>query len=453
MNQKNSPLDAAIPKPRHAFRLPPETAAQGLCTRCGYCAGICPLGLVELDHDLFPRITPENLERCTRCALCVQGCAADIDLRQANQKLFGRTPHVLDAVGVVQNLYCGHAVDPAIRYGGASGGVVTALLLNMLDTGEIDQALVCGMNENRPWEPKPVLAGSKAELLAGAQSKYNIVPQLIRMKEIINSGKKTAIVGLPCHLHGFRKLEQRQSRLSEKIPLVIGLACDNTLERRATEKLLEINNIPAEQVVKLEYRGGDERWGNIRVRLADGSSRRLHAQHNAKDLFKHLALLYTPQRCLTCIDFSAELSDLTVLDPNLRDANGCHRVPEKLSLVLVRNDRGQAALDRAVAGDVISLREIPADWLPSQFDLSVRKKKIGAPIRIDRLKQKNRPYPCYDVIFPPPSLRDRLHERVESCTRVFSKSERTRNVALRFVFSGSGIFLSHLVSMLKKRRL
>lgn len=453
MHQENSPFRAVITKPQHAFRLPPETAAQGLCTRCGYCAGICPLGLVELDHDLFPQITPENLERCTRCALCIQGCAADIDLPHASQKLFGRTPHVLDAVGVVQNLCCGHAVDPAIRYAGASGGVVTALLLDMLDGGEIDQALVCGMSESRPWEPKPILASSKTELLAAAQSKYNIVPQLIRMKEIINSGKKTAIVGLPCHVHGFRKLEQWQNKLSEKVPLVIGLACNSTLERAATEKLLEINNISAEEVVKFEYRGGDERWGTIRVRLVDGSSRRLHARHNAKELFKHLALLYMPQRCLTCIDFSAELSDLTVLDPNLRDTNGCHRVPEKLSLVLVRNDRGQAVLDRAVVGDVLSLREIPADWLPSQFDSAVQKKKIGAPIRIDRLKQKNRPHPCYNVVFPPPPLRDRLHEKVESYKRVFSKSERTRNYALRFAFSGSGIFLSYFVSLLKKRLL
>ena len=71
---------------------------------------------------------------------------------------FGRIPNPHDVMGIVKNVYVGYSTNPGIRHMGSSGGLVTELLLFLLRKGFIEQALVCGMNEKKPLEPKIYLA-------------------------------------------------------------------------------------------------------------------------------------------------------------------------------------------------------------------------------------------------------------------------------------------------------
>ena len=432
-------------------RRPWHIAADGLCVRCGACFNMCPLDLIEPDGDLFPRISGANLERCTDCGLCMRPCPADVDYPALSTALFGRATDPRDAVGVLREVYVGHATDPRIRAAGASGGVGTALLAHLLRTGAAEQVLVCGMDAERPWLPRPFLAATENEIIAGAQSKYTMVPQMQDLGPITKWKKKTALVGLPCHLHALRKLEAWRPALTEHIVMAVGLACHSTLERDATLKLLEVHGIRPEDVARLEYRGG-ERWPRgVQVTLKNGEVHRVRAL-DIKASFNYLKCFYSPARCLLCTDYSAELSDLTIADPWIRDASGNHPYQEGWSLILTRTARGQALIEKAGADGALHVEKIDRALLASQFDPVVRTKKKGAFIRIARRRARGQPVPDYGYELPASTARERRSEFLASLLRLPGRWAWSRNLGMRIAFSRFGDWLMRKRTEQKIRR-
>ncbi|MEJ5364724.1 MAG: Coenzyme F420 hydrogenase/dehydrogenase, beta subunit C-terminal domain [Desulfosoma sp.] len=446
--QPGKKTDRRVP-PR--VRLPVNVVNDGLCVRCGFCLDICPFGLVSPDERFFPTMSPDCLERCTGCGLCVKGCPGDVvDFVALYQRLFGKVPEPRDINGVIDTVYVGYSLNRQVRLQGSSGGVVTELLCHLLREGFIDQALVCGMNPEKPWEPDPVLARSEEEILAATQSKYTIVPQMRRISRIIKSRKKTAIVGLPCQLHAFRKFEATYSRISEKVPVLIGLVCHSTLEIEATSKLLQLAGIKPEHIARLEYRGGE--WpGVMRAHLKNGETRSLHSL-NAMTAFRRLSLLYTPERCLTCIDHTAEFSDLSIMDPCIRDEKGRYPYTRGYSLVIARTQKAVYLLNHAMDRGSLYLEEISPSMLASQLGPMIRKKKINAPIRMDRLRKRGRPYPSYNVSFPPATFHDKLLEIWDCLKRIPGRRTWTRDLGARLLFSEFGDYLMKAKEALKQRK-
>ena len=314
----------------------------------------------------------------------------------------------------------------------------------------IDQALVCGMRKDRPWQPNPILAQTEKEIIESAQSKYTIVPQMRRINQMMNAKERTAIVGLPCQIHAYRKFESWHKKISGNVPLVIGLTCNSTLEIEASQKLLEIRNIKLKDIYRLEYRGGEAWPGGIHVELTTGEVKSLHDM-DIKSAFNRLGLFYTPKRCLTCIDYTAELSDLSVMDPWIRNEKGEHPYQGGYSLIIARNDKALKLLSQAVSDGSLFLEEISKSILPSQFNSLVKKKKIGSSIRIEKLKKNGKTYPVYNIQFPKPTLGDKTREKLDALKRVPGKWSWTRDVGMRFVFSRFGGYLMRLKGTYNKK--
>ena len=55
--------------------------------------------------------------------------------------------------------------DPSVRARGASGGVTTAVLLHLLQSGRIDAAIVARQGVPAPLEASPVIASTAEEIL------------------------------------------------------------------------------------------------------------------------------------------------------------------------------------------------------------------------------------------------------------------------------------------------
>jgi coenzyme F420 hydrogenase subunit beta len=310
----------------------------------------------------------------------------------------------------------------------------------MLKNGIIEQALVCGMDDLRPWETKPILANTEQEIIDSAQSKYSIVPSMRRLGEIAKRKKKTAIVGIPCHIHAFRKYESIHSKLSDFVPYTIGLACHSTLEIEASQKLLEIAGVQTSDIRGLEYRHGSSWPGAVHVILKNGEIKPLHSG-DIKSAFNRLKNFYTPLRCLTCIDYSNELADFSVMDPWIRDEKGRYPYNQGSTLTLARNNKALEIIDAAFSDGSIYFEEIEASFLSKQFHSMTKKKKIGSAIRINRLKRKEDPYPRYNLSFPAPTSKEIVQERLDGFTRLFSRWSWTRDLGMRLAFSAVGNLL------------
>lgn len=414
---------------------PWDIAADGLCVRCGACFNVCPLKLIEPDSSRFPRRGPDS-EKCTDCGLCMIPCPAHVDFPAAYKALFDSVPTPLDAVGHVLDTCVGHAVDPAVRAAGSSGGVVSCLLRHMLKSGAVEQVLVCGMDPLHPCVAAPQLTSDTNAVLAASQSKYTIVTQMEKLGEIMRSKKKTAVVGLPCHIHALRKLQLSGRSKADNVVLAIGLACNSTFEMEASAQLLKVCGAKPDDVAKLEYRGGT--WpGGVTITLKSGEVRRPRTA-DIKATFNYLKTFFRPTRCLTCIDFSAELSDLSVMDPWIRDETGKHPYEGGWSLILTRTTAGQSAVDSAVKSGDLHREQISRAMLPSQFDPIVRYKKVGASIRIGLLKAAGKPFPEYKIEFPQPAQAEVSAEKTAGIFRRLGNSALVRSLFVRLAFSRLG---------------
>ena len=364
-----------------------------LCTGCGTCVALCPNGAIEMVIDENKGIYVPELDegKCNSCGICFKVCPGyKVDFKGLNSEIFGKKPEDV-LLGNYLNCYVGHATDYDIRYNSSSGGLVTALLIFALEAGLIDGALVTRMKKDKPLEPEPFIARTRAEIIEARGSKYCPVPANVALREIIEAeeGGRFAVVGLPCHVHGMRKAEKMNKKLRERIVLHLGLFCTMVPSIHATELLLRKLGIKQKNIKKINYRG--QGWpGGMNIWLKDGTIKFLKMGEYYDELFG----AFKPCRCLLCWDWAVEFSDISFADAwheKNKDDIG-------LSIIISRNDKADEILQKMVNDRIIKLSKITDEEVKkSQNSMSFKKRDLGARIALAKLLGKNTPY--YTVNF------------------------------------------------------
>jgi len=358
-----------------------------LCTGCGTCAAACPNEALSMKKTSNGVYIPEiDHMKCKGCNLCVKVCPGHfVDFEKLNELIFKKVPNNL-LLGNFEKLYIGHSTNHSLRWNASSGGLVSALLLFALEEGIIDGALVTKMNETKPLKPEPIIARTAEEVVIASKSKYCPVPANIALKEILEKEGKYAVVGLPCHIHGIRKLEMLNSKLRRRVVLHLGIFCSHTVNSQGTEFLLQKLGIEKKDVIEINYRG--EGWpGEMSVTLKNGNKKYISSQKIWSAIF---GSFFIPARCLTCCDLTNELSDISLGDawlPELKkDKTGT-------SVIITRTETGERILQNAKAKGKILIQEInEAKVVESQKNqLFFKKKNLNARLKIQRLIRQNTP--------------------------------------------------------------
>ena len=332
-----------------------KTVKVNLCTGCGTCIALCPNEALKLTINEKEGIYMPELdeEKCNNCGTCFSICPGhEVDFKQLNLEIFGKEPEDI-LIGNYLNCYIGHATDYDIRYNSASGGLITQLLIFALEEGIIDGALVTKMKKDNPLEPEPFIARTREEIIDASKSKYCPVPANIALREILESeeGKRFAVVGLPCHIHGIRKAEQINEKLKEKVVLHIGLFCGHTPNFLGTEFLLnKMLSVKKEDVKKLDYRG--EGWpGGISVTLKSGD-KKFMPYNDAWGVF---GLFFYPIRCTLCCDGVCELADISFADAWLPELES-DTIGE--SIIISRTEISEKILQNTILKKKIQIKTV-----------------------------------------------------------------------------------------------
>jgi coenzyme F420 hydrogenase subunit beta len=329
-----------------------------VCTECGACISICPVEALSADRDGV------HLQgECIDCGLCYRFCPGrEMDFGALSETHLGSRPED-PLLGHFRSLSVAQATSEEVRERGASGGVVTALLLHLLQTNQIQGALGVTMNRDRPWESQASLLTSTEDVKQAAQSRYSLVSLAALLRSARRESGSFAVVGLPCHVHGLRRL-QRLGSYRAKFPLAIGLFCGFNLLPAATDHLISKTGLAKSQVFELQYRGGP--WpGGLLVRSRSGEERFL-----PKHGYSYVNLAYVPRRCLACPDLTNELADLSVGDTWREEYAG------GWSTVICRSGRGERLLAEASQAGVLRVEEISRqDLLRSHGHLMAYKKE------------------------------------------------------------------------------
>lgn len=355
------PIESADP-PR-ALRGLARIINNGLCHRCGSCVGICPTDVLGLDDAEYPRI--KNLSVCTDCDLCAKVCPGDeFNYEHLHEQMFEQKPSLLETHGHYQSAVLAHAEDPSVREGSSSGGLVTAILLQMLESGDIDGAVVIAADENKLWKGRPIVARSREEILGAMKSKYAITPTNTVFSELLQIPGRYALVGLPCQIHGYVKAAELDARLKERVVLTIGLYCHAAIEHEAFEVIWNELGETADAATRFISRLG-KHPGTPHIELEDGSmipvyfGNKKGYRPSSMEVINILYRLYTPERCLTCFDALAEFADISVGDPWMPPPADDVKFYEGWSFALIRSDRGKQVMKRCASLGQITTRSVP----------------------------------------------------------------------------------------------
>ena len=264
----------------------------------------------------------------------------------------------------------------------------------MLEEGIIDGALVTVMDEENPLKPKVIIARSKKEIISASGSKYCPVPLNAALKRVLKLNGLFAVVALPCHIHGIRKMEILNPEIRKKIRYLFGLFCANTVTFLGTYYFLRKYNIRNDSILELRYR--DEGWpGMITIRTRNGVKYKIPRGPGVKNiLYKALyssAFHYDfiPYRCLLCPDQTNELSDISFGDawhPMLLKSSS-----SGYSIIIARTKEAEKLLRLAFNKGVIRLIRISESTLLKSQNFYF-KEKVGSRIYILNMLNKPLPY-------------------------------------------------------------
>lgn len=431
----------------------------GLCHRCGTCIGICPTGVLGRSADEYPAVV--NYSACTDCDLCVKTCPGDeFNVQEQQMGLFGRTTTETDTHGVFEEGVVSYATDPKIRERSTSGGLITAMLLDMLRNKEIDGALVIVSDDKELWRGKPIIARSEDEILGAMKSKYAISPTNSALSEIRELPGRYALVGLPCQIHGFRKAAELDARLKERVVLTFGLFCHAAIEHEGMRTVYDSLGPIKSRVRRFISRIG-KHPGTPHVELDDGSLVPVYFP-NAKgyrpssiEVINILYRLFTPERCLTCFDATSEFADIAVGDPWMAPPDKSVDFYQGWSYALIRTKVGQAAYQKSLERGAFKSHTLTRREALACNSLMSNEKRWRAFRVIETLKRQGRAVPSYfgfEHRFPRHSGKQFVETELHMLSHVFCYLPSLRVPVLRFFLGPVGYWLFYLNSLRRRLR-
>ncbi|MCD6577155.1 MAG: Coenzyme F420 hydrogenase/dehydrogenase, beta subunit C-terminal domain [Anaerolineaceae bacterium] len=292
-------------------------------------------------------------------------------------------------IGKFTSSYFAYAADQAFRENAASGGVTTALFSYLMESKEIDGALVCRsvvVDDN--VVPKFFIAQDKKALLSAQGSIYSAVEfNRDALPLIKDFNGKLAVVALPCDTKKLNQLREHDEQMAKKIVLILSLFCGHNSRPELTRMILKKLDFRSEGVDAFHYRRGHWR-GHLEITLSSG--RKIEKPFSYFSDYQNL-YYFCQQKCHYCHDHTGYFADISVGDiwsPRMKEE------PIKHSAVITRTDAGVNAFQNALEEGWIIAKEEPiaeicegqARSMPFHYNISARSKAgklIGIQIKDD----------------------------------------------------------------------
>jgi coenzyme F420-reducing hydrogenase beta subunit len=285
------------------------------------------------------------------------------DVKASSQKNFDIIFEKMDQVMAYKQRYIGNVVasfagysnQEVVRNNAASGGVVSETLIHLLETKQIDGALVSKQYvENGEILVKSFVATTKQEILECATSIYVDFNLNKAIKKLDAFNGKVAVVCLPCHLKVIDRLCE-QTVYNDKIKYKLCLFCGGVMKDTLVKRVLAKKGIDIQDVRKIYYKKGHWR-GNTMIEKADGSMTTISYKYNICT-YKN-AMYYSADKCFSCSDFFGYSSDMSFGDLWLSEMK---QNPIKHTAVIVRNPVCCDIISKMEENQTICINDISFD--------------------------------------------------------------------------------------------
>jgi coenzyme F420 hydrogenase subunit beta len=355
-----------------------EVVRANHCMMCGACVASCPINVLNVNVNEEPVIKGP----CAACQVCYYSCPRlELPLNEIEQYLFGRTRKPEEeSLGICRSVYSARALDEEIWHAGQDGGTVTALMTHALQIGMIDCFATTDFTKSNSafilgtgmlLKTVPVVGDTAADLLRTAGSKYTHGGVLGVLSDVATSypNGKIGLVGLPCELQGLWRMHTAMQGTvkfsgswirSGRPVLTIGLFCSKayTYDKLVIEFIQNKHGIDPSKVTRTVIKRNRFKVYVGPEIVLDVSTKELEP--------------YMSHPCQYCIDYVAELADISV---------GAIGSQDGWTTAIVRSELGQKLFDSAVRARAIEAVPIGTVklGLPFVVKLSNKKKRERNP--------------------------------------------------------------------------
>lgn len=288
-----------------------------LCIGCGICRAACPAGCITMeraDGMARPRL---DASRCRNCGLCLRACPQEGALLR---KLAHEIVHLPDPrlFGVQDAKAFLAWTKGEGRRRSASGGIVTAVALELLATGKIAGLVhvkrrLAGRGEAHY---EVTVSASAEEIETGRGSAYETIDfsdALLRLE----AGKTYFITGTPCVLRGIRQLLTDNPRYARIRAYLCALVCSHNVTSEFADCFADLKGITREGKYYVDWRDKegipDAGTFNSRIFSEDGDLFKQDRYSSGwTDLWRSYA--FSLKACSYCSDFWGAAADMCVKD-------------------------------------------------------------------------------------------------------------------------------------------
>lgn len=357
-----------------------DVARWRLCVGCGACVYACPGGHLEMQdvpqEGLRPRQVKDGCAACPRCLSVCPGVNTDHRPLARRSGLQGEWFHLC---GPVLEIWEGHAVDPEIRFRASSGGCLTALALHALEQEGYHGVLHIGSEPGQPLRNRAGLSRSRAELLERCGSRYAPAAPAEKLAWMAAAPAPCVFIGKPCDVTALRKAGELEDALRLRTGLALAFFCAGTPSTLGTLDLLARQGANPLSLKSLHYRGHG--WpGQFTAETSGGGARSVALSYEESWGFLQA---YRPYRCHLCPDGTGEDADISCGDAWYQKPDGTN---PGSSILIVRTERGRAALAAAIRAGYIEARPAQAEQLlQSQRNLLAKRRSVGGRLTALRL--------------------------------------------------------------------
>ncbi len=325
-----------------------------MCIGCGLCQAVAgpdkvsavkvtsghirPVAGAELDHDTVDRI----YDVCP-------GTRVD----GLPERFVDEETRIDPVWGAYRAIKLAHAGDPAVRFEGATGGVLTALGIYLLESKRVDFIFHTKSSKSEPTFGESTLSFSAGDVWAAAGSRYGPTATLVDINDVLARGRPFAFIGKPCDIGALRNYARQDERVDKLVKYWLTLVCGGYMPPAAMNDFLQRYDIAPEDLTAFRYRG----------RGCPGPTRFETRQGQVKEL------RYTdfwgedesgwslPFRCKVCPDGIGESADIAVSDtwpggspdPKTEDQD------PGANAMIARTRAGQELLDAAISDGALGV--------------------------------------------------------------------------------------------------
>ncbi|WP_305333657.1 Coenzyme F420 hydrogenase/dehydrogenase, beta subunit C-terminal domain [Nitrosomonas sp.] len=319
-----------------------QVVNHGYCIGCGVCKVADPAIEISLNrYGEYVANLSNSSKNGRRVASQVCPFATNANETELAEEVFDEQMQH-EVIGRFSGLFAGYSLND--RESGSSGGVMTYIIKQLLESKKIDYAILARpriASNARGMEFAFDVVSSELEVTSGATSFYYPVTYSEVLVFIAENPGRYAITGVPCFHKALRLLKRQNPLYRERIQYQLGLVCGQMKSALYFEYLLRRADVPAGKVESACFRRkdlesrADEYFFEATTRGEDKKQVVYRAGNKQIGINWGIGL-FKPKACDYCDDVFAETADIAVMDGWLpqyvRDGKGT-------SLIVVRDRR------------------------------------------------------------------------------------------------------------------